>query len=89
MRVKALRGVCIGVERHLVAGDTADLEPGLVTYLVGIGAVAPVKDEPQKPEPPAEAPVAQEPPPPIDPPAGKTADPATDSTPAKPGKKDK
>lgn len=46
MKVKALRGVCIGVDRHLKAGDTEDLEPALVTFLVGIGAVERVKDEP-------------------------------------------
>jgi len=54
MKVRALRGVCIGVERHLKAGDTEDLDPALVTFLVGIGAVEPVKDEP-KPEPKPEA----------------------------------
>jgi hypothetical protein len=47
MKVQALRGVCIGVDRHLKAGDTEDLEPALVTFLVGIGAVERVKDEPQ------------------------------------------
>ncbi len=52
MKVKALRGVCIGVDRHLVAGDSADLEPALVTYLVGIGAVEHLKHESQpEPEP--------------------------------------
>jgi hypothetical protein len=54
MRVKALRGVCIGVDRHLKAGDIEDLEPALVTYLSGIGAVEAMKDEPElKPEPEA------------------------------------
>jgi hypothetical protein len=47
MRVRALRGVCIGVDRHLKPGDTEDLDAALVTYLVGIGAVEPVKDEPK------------------------------------------
>lgn len=54
MKVRALRGVCIGVERHLKAGDTEDLEPALVTYLLGIGAVERVKDAPEpavEPEP--------------------------------------
>lgn len=46
MKVRALRGVCIGVDSSLVAGDTDDLEPALVTYLVGIGAVEVVQDEP-------------------------------------------
>jgi len=46
MKVRALRGVCIGVDRHLVPGDTADLEPATVTFLVYIKAVEVVKDEP-------------------------------------------
>jgi hypothetical protein len=51
MRVRALRGVCIGVARHLKPGDIEDLEPALVTYLVGIGAVEAVPAEPEpKPE---------------------------------------
>jgi hypothetical protein len=49
MKVRALRGVCIGVARHMKPGDVEDLEPALVTYLSGIGAVELVKDEP-KPE---------------------------------------
>jgi hypothetical protein len=49
MKVKATRGVCIGVGRHLAAGDVEDLEPALVTFLVGIGAVERVPDEPPKP----------------------------------------
>lgn len=39
MWVKARRGVCVGVSQHLVAGDTADLDAALVTFLKGIGAV--------------------------------------------------
>jgi hypothetical protein len=46
MKVKALRGVCIGVDRHLKPGDIEDLEPALVTFLTGIGAVERVADEP-------------------------------------------
>lgn len=49
MKVRALRGVCIGVERHLKPGDTADLEPALVNFLVSIRAVEQVKDEPALP----------------------------------------
>jgi len=60
MKVKATRGVCIGVGRHLAAGDVEDLEPALVTFLVGIGAVERVPDEPPKqaepPPPKVEAP---------------------------------
>ncbi len=61
MKVRAKRGVCIGVDRHLKAGDIEDLEPALVTFLVGIGAVerhqdapapapSPVKADEPKPE---------------------------------------
>lgn len=49
MQVKALRGVCIGVDRHLIAGDVEDLEPALVTFLVGIGAVEIIKNPPPPP----------------------------------------
>ena len=49
MKIRALRGVCVGVERHLKAGDSADLDTAMVTFLVGIGAVEVVKDEPVKP----------------------------------------
>lgn len=59
MKVKALRGVCIGVNRHLQAGDIEDLEPALVTFLTGIGAVEVVKEKPPKAAPP---PVPDEPP---------------------------
>lgn len=89
MKVKALRGVCIGVDRHLVAGDAADLEPGLVTFLVNIGAVEALKDEPPKLEEPAaqaaSAPTLQT----ASPVMAKKLETATDSTPAKPGKKEK
>lgn len=53
MKVRALRGVCIGPGRHLAAGETEDLDPATVTFLVSIGAVekvtAPANDDP-KPE---------------------------------------
>jgi len=53
MKVRACRGVCIGVDRHLKAGDLADLDAAQVTFLVGIGAVevVPVESEP-KPDAP-------------------------------------
>lgn len=54
MQVRARRGVCIGVGRHLLPGDTEDLEAAQVAYLVSIGAVEVVV-----PEAPAE--VASEP----------------------------
>lgn len=50
MKIRARRGVCIGVDRHLQAGDLADLDAAQVTFLVGIGAVEVVHDEPTGPE---------------------------------------
>lgn len=46
MKVCALRGVCIGVDRHLKAGDVEDLEAAQVKFLVSIGAVEEVPDAP-------------------------------------------
>ena len=46
MKITALRGVCIGVDRHLQAGDHADLDPAMVTFLMGIGAVERTADAP-------------------------------------------
>jgi hypothetical protein len=45
MKARALRGVCIGVERHLAPGDIADIDPGTFTFLSGIGAVEAVPDD--------------------------------------------
>lgn len=56
MKIRARRGVCIGVDRHLKAGDLADLDAAQVTFLVGIGAVEVV---PTEPEVPAAAPVEE------------------------------
>lgn len=40
MSLKALRGVCVGVNRHLNAGDPVnDLDAATVTFLIGIKAV--------------------------------------------------
>lgn len=50
MKAKAIRGVCIGPERHLAVGDVADLEPQLVSYLASIGAVVPLADEQPMPD---------------------------------------
>jgi hypothetical protein len=55
MQVRALRGVCIGVDRHLAPGDTADLEAAQVTFLVSIGAVEPLPDAPAKAKPKGKA----------------------------------
>lgn len=46
MKIRARRGVCIGVDRHLQAGDLADLDAAQVQFLVSIGAVERVSDEP-------------------------------------------
>lgn len=77
MKVKALRGVCIGVNRHMKAGDIEDLEPAMVTFLVGIGAVEPVKEQPKKAAPE-----------PVPPPA-KTDESPSKSAPDKSGSKEK
>jgi hypothetical protein len=38
-KVRALRGVCVGVNRHLQPGDVDDLDAASVSFLVAIGAV--------------------------------------------------
>lgn len=49
MKHVARRGVCIGVDRHLKAGDPvpSDLDAAQVQFLVGIGAAEAVPEEPQ------------------------------------------
>jgi hypothetical protein len=47
MKYRALRGICIGVERHLAAGDVEDLtDPQLVQFLIGIAAIEKVDEAP-------------------------------------------
>jgi hypothetical protein len=46
MKVRALRGVCVGPERHLAPGETADLDAASVPFLVSIQAVEVVADDP-------------------------------------------
>jgi hypothetical protein len=88
---RALRGVCIGPERHLVpGGPPAPLDKGTAQFLLSIGAVEEVP-APAPDEVPAE-PVAAQPPSPAAPapalvPAPAPAAPAP--APAKPGKKEK
>lgn len=54
MKVIAKRGVCVGVNKHLKAGDSADLDASTVTFLVSIGAVEIEQPEPDiKTEDPA------------------------------------
>ena len=48
-KVRALRGVCIGVDRHLAKDDTADMDAAQVQFLTSIGAVEVVPDAPSKP----------------------------------------
>jgi hypothetical protein len=44
---RALRGVCIGPERHVTPdSDPFPLDPGTATFLTNIGAVEKVPDEP-------------------------------------------
>jgi hypothetical protein len=47
--VIALRGVCVGVDRHLVPGERAEVDAGTAAFLIGIGAVqkAPAEATPQ------------------------------------------
>ena len=54
MKVKALRGVCIGVGRHLKPDDIEELDAATAQFLVSIKAVEPVKDESPKESAPAE-----------------------------------
>jgi hypothetical protein len=50
MKVKALRGVCIGIERHMKPGDIEDVDAALATFLKGIGAVEEFTEPPPKAE---------------------------------------
>jgi hypothetical protein len=62
MKVIANRGVCIGVERHLKAGDIEDLDAATVQFLTSIGAVSVVVEPEPAKEPvaePAKEPVAE------------------------------
>ena len=61
MKVRALRGVCIGVEKHLAPGDEADMDAATVQFLASIGAVARVIDAlPTEFEPAPAKPVRKE-----------------------------
>ena len=51
MRVQALRGVCVGVERHLRPGDIDDIDPNTANYLAALGAVTFNVVEPAAAEP--------------------------------------
>lgn len=73
---RALRGVCIGSERHLMPGDPpVRLDRGTAQFLTSIGAIELV---PEPAEPAEEAPAEAAPPP-----APET------TAPAKAGKKEK
>lgn len=47
MKVIAKRGVCVGVNKHLKPGDSADLDAQTTTFLVSIGAVELVPPDPE------------------------------------------
>jgi hypothetical protein len=46
MKIRALRGVCIGVNQHLKAGDLGDVDAATFTFLKSIGAVELLPDAP-------------------------------------------
>ena len=91
-RYRALRGVCIGPERHLLPTDApVELDAGTARFLVGIGAVELVADAPAPADPPAPEPAPS--PALVQAPAASTADApapaAPEPAPAKPAKKEK
>lgn len=53
--VRALRGVCIGVDRHLKPDETAEISAADVPFLTSIGAVELVPDEPAAAEEPVKS----------------------------------
>jgi hypothetical protein len=61
MKIKARRGVCIGVDRNLKPGDLADLDLVTVEFLEGIGAVERVPDAPIPDAPIPDAPIPDAP----------------------------
>lgn len=42
MRIRAIRGVCIGSERHLKPDEEVTIDEATARYLIAIGAVAAV-----------------------------------------------
>lgn len=81
MKVRALRGVCVGPGRDLAPLDEVDVDAQTAQYLVSIGAVERV-EEPK----PAAAPAAALPAPE---PVSEVVALDPEPTPAKPGKKEK
>jgi hypothetical protein len=53
MSLRATRGVCIGVDRHLVAGDLVppSVDAATLRFLVSIKAIAEVAEEIDPPQP--------------------------------------
>lgn len=51
MKVKGLRGVCVGVDDALKEGEERDLDPATADYLVNIGAAEVVVEEVPPPGP--------------------------------------
>lgn len=49
-RVRALRGVCIGVEQHLKPLDVAEVDASTAQFLVSIGAVERFPEAPTTPD---------------------------------------
>lgn len=52
MKVVAIRGVCIGPDRHLRPGDVADVDESTSAFLIGIGAVQEAAEPPPAPPEP-------------------------------------
>lgn len=51
MKVHALRGVCIGIDRHLAPGETADVDAATAQFLIHIKAVEKYVEPAEKVEP--------------------------------------
>lgn len=82
MKVRALRGVCVGPRHNLVPGATADIADRIAVELIAMRAVERVIDAPKR--------AAPEPTPdPIPEPAPDDIDPPRIKTPAKSGRKEK
>ena len=48
VKVKALRGVCVGIERHLKMGEIAVVDAASAQFLVSIGSVERIPETPPK-----------------------------------------
>lgn len=74
VKIKALRGLCLGVDRHLLPGEAGEVDAATSKWLVHIKAVEIIEEAPAKEEP-APAPEPSAPP---APPASAPGAPATE-----------